>query len=272
MTTDQNPTIVLIHGLWMTPLSWEHWIDRYQQRGFEVLAPAWPGMDGDIADLRADSSALEHLGIEDIVDHYDSIIRGLDRPPIIIGHSFGGAFTEILLDRGLGSAGVAIDAAAVRGVTKLPFSTLKSAFPVLRNPSNNHRTVALTPDQFHYAFANTMSEEDSVSAYNRYAAPGPGRVLWQGALANFNPHPPEKVDFHNDDRAPLLLIGGGDDHIVPAAVDRQMADKQRKSAAVTEYREFPGRSHFTIGQEGWEEVADFALDWAMEHATSPAAA
>jgi pimeloyl-ACP methyl ester carboxylesterase len=155
-----------------------------------VLAPARPGMDGDIEELRADASAIEHLGIEDIVDHYDAIIRELGTAPIIIGHSFGGAFTEILLDRGLGAAGVAIDAAAVRGVTKLPFSTLRSAFPVLKSPANNHRAVALTSEQFHYAFANTLSQQESDDAYNRYAAPGPGRVLWQGALANFNPtHP-----------------------------------------------------------------------------------
>jgi pimeloyl-ACP methyl ester carboxylesterase len=273
--TDQGlapDTIVLVHGLWMTPLSWEHWIERYSARGYRVLAPPWPGMDGDIEQLRADPSAIEHVGIEDIVDHYDEVIRGLDAPPIIMGHSFGGAFTEILLDRGLGAAGVAIDAAAVRGVTKLPFSTLKSAFPALKSPANNHRAVALTAEQFHYAFANTLDRDASDEAYDRYAAPGPGRVLWQGALANFNRHTPDHVDFHNDDRAPLLLIAGGADHVVPAAVDRQTAKRQSKSAAVTEYKEFPGRSHFTIGQDGWEEVADYALDWAAEHVRLPASA
>ena len=272
MTQDNRlgpDTIVLVHGLWMTPLSWEHWIERYTARGYHVLAPAWPGMGGDIELLRGSPTALENLGIEDIVDHYDQIIRDLDAPPIIIGHSFGGAFAEILLDRGLGAAGVAIDAAAVKGVTKLPFSTLKSAFPVLRSPSNNHRAVALTAEQFHYAFTNTMSRADSDEVYNRYAVPGPGRVLWQGALANFNPHSPDRVDFHNDDRAPLLFIAGGADHVVPATVDRQTAKRQSKSEAVTEYREFPGRSHFTIGQDGWQEVADFALDWAAEHARMP---
>jgi len=266
MSPDSSHPIVLIHGLWMTPLSWERWIERYRGRGYDVLAPAWPGMDGDIEQLRTDPSGIEHLGLEDIVEHYDAIIRELSTAPIIIGHSFGGAITEILLDRGLGAAGVGIDAAAVRGVTKLPFSTLRSAFPVLKSPSNNHRAVALSAEQFHYAFANTMSREDSEEAYNRYAVPGPGRVLWQGALANFNPHTPDRVDFHNDDRAPLLLIAGGADHVVPAAVDRQMAKRQSKSAAITEYKEFPGRSHFTIGQEGWEEVADYALDWATAHA------
>jgi pimeloyl-ACP methyl ester carboxylesterase len=269
MSADKNggaDTIVLIHGLWMTPLSWEHWMERYRRRGYEVLAPAWPGMEGDIAELRRDSQPIENLGIEDIVDHYDGIIRGLDREPIIIGHSFGGAFTEILLDRGLGAAGVAIDAAAVRGVTKLPFSTLKSAFPVLKSPANRHRAVALTAEQFHYAFTNAMGEAESNRAYERYAVPGPGRVLWQGALANFNGHTPDQINFHNHERAPLLLIAGGADHIVPAGVDHQMARKQAKSGAITEYKEFPGRSHFTIGQDGWEEVADYALSWAVEHA------
>jgi pimeloyl-ACP methyl ester carboxylesterase len=229
-------------------------------------------MEGDIDQLRADPSAIEHLGVEEIVDHYDAIIRALPAPPIIMGHSFGGAFAEVLLDRGLGSAGVGIDAAAVKGITKLPFAQLKSAFPVLKNPANNHRVVALTPHEFHYAFTNTMSDEDSQAAFERYAVPGPGRVLFQGAFANFNPRAATRVDFGNDDRAPLLLIAGEDDHTVPAVVDKSAAKHYRKSSAITDYKEFPGRAHFIIGQEGWEEVADYALAWATDHARDPAEA
>ena len=260
-------TIVLIHGLWMTPLSWEHWVERFQGRGYEVLAPAWPGMDVDAEQLRRDTSAIDNLGIEEIIDSYEATIRALDAPPIIMGHSFGGAFTEILLDRGLGAAGVAIDAAAVRGITKLPFSTLRSGFPILKSPRNRHRAVPLTFAEFHYSFTNTMSDEDARAAFDRYAVPGPGRVLFEGAFANFNPRTALKLDFKNEDRAPLLLIAGGSDHVVPASVDKATSDRfQRKSSAITDYKEFPGRSHFTIGQPGWEEVADYALDWALEHA------
>jgi pimeloyl-ACP methyl ester carboxylesterase len=274
MTAENPPnptspdTIVLIHGLWMTPLSWEHWIDRYEGRGFRVLAPAWPGMGGDIDELRRDPSDIEHLGIQEIVDHYDAIIRKLDRPPIIMGHSFGGTFTQILLDRGLGAAGVAIDSAAVKGVLTLPWSTLKSALPVLKSPANNHKAVALSFDEFRYAFTNTLSEEESRAAYERYAVPGPGRVLFQAALANFNPHATTKVDFHNDHRAPLLLIAGGKDHLSPAAINESNARHYRKSAAITTYEEFPLRSHFTLGEEGWEKVADYALAWAVENAVT----
>ena len=215
--------------------------------------------------LRDDPSKVEHHGIEEIVDHYDEIIRGLDKPPIIMGHSFGGAFTEILLDRGLGAAGVAIDAAAVKGIAKLPPAQLKSGFPVLKNPANNHKAVMLTPEQFHYAFTNTMSEEESKAVYDRYAVPGPGHVLFQGALANFNPHAATKVDFKKADRAPLLIIAGVLDHTVPAVVDKAGAKKYAKGDAVTDFKEFTGRSHFIIGQPGWEEVADYAPEWATEH-------
>jgi pimeloyl-ACP methyl ester carboxylesterase len=263
-------TIVLIHGLWMTPRSWEHWTDRYASRGYRVLAPAWPGMDGDLDQLRQDPSAIAELGVTEIVDHYDAIIGDLDRPPIIMGHSFGGLFTQILLDRGLGAAGVAIDSAPVKGILVLPFSTLKVAFPVLRNPANLHRTMALTPEQFHYAFTNTLSEEDSRAAYDRYAVPGPDHVLFQASLANFNPHAPTAVDFHNDTRAPLLLIAGGKDHIAPASVTEANFKLYRKSAAVTDYKEFPERPHFTVGAPGWEEVADYALSWAVSRGASHA--
>jgi alpha-beta hydrolase superfamily lysophospholipase len=261
-----KPPVVLIHGLWMTPLSWEHWIDRYRARGHEVLAPAWPGLDRDVAELRADPSGLEHLGVAEIVDSYEEIVGGLDSPPIIMGHSFGGLFTQILLDRGHGVAGVAIDSAAAKGVFTLPPSQLRSAFPVLKSPLNNHRAVLLSPEEFHYAFTNTMTEEASQAVYERYAVPGPGRVLFQAALANFNPRAETKIHYRNDDRAPLLFIAGGEDHVIPAKVDEAQEHKYRHSEAPTEFKEFPGRSHYTLGQEGWEEVADYALDWAMEHA------
>jgi pimeloyl-ACP methyl ester carboxylesterase len=271
-TTDQTraETIVLIHGLWMTALSWEHWVERYEDRGLNVIARSWPGMDGDIDELRRDPAGIEHLGIEEIVDYYAGIIGELDRPPIIMGHSFGGAFTQILLDRGLGAAGVAIDSGPVKGLLALPASTLKTGFPVLKNPANNHRAVPLTPEEFHYAFTNTLSDEESLAVYQRYAVPGPGRVLFQGAVANFNPHSPAAVDFKNSSRAPLLFIAGGEDHVAPASLNEANLKHYRHSDAITELKEFPGRSHYTLGQEGWEEVADYALDWVLSHAAQVA--
>ena len=163
---------------------------------------------------------------------------------------------------------MAIDSAPVKGILVLPFSTLKVAFPVLRNPANLHRTMTLTPEQFHYAFANTLSEQESKAAYDRYAVPGPDHVLFQASLANFNPHAPTAVDFPNHDRAPLLRIAGGQDHIAPASVTEANFKLYRKSAAVTELKEFPERPHFTVGAPGWEEVADYALSWAVSHGAS----
>lgn len=259
-------TIVLIHGLWMTPLSWEHWIDRYTAKGYRVLAPSWPGLEGGVEALRRDPSPLHGLGVGEVADHYERIIADLAAPPIIMGHSFGGALTQILLGRGLGAAGVAIHSAQTRGVFRLPVSTLKAASPVLGNPANVNRAVPLTPAQFHYAFTNTLTAEQSRQAYDRYHIPAPGRPLFQGAFANLSPNSPLKVDVRRDDRAPLLFVAGGADNIVPASVNRANHRLYRHSKAVTEYREFPGRGHFTVGQDGWEQVADHALTWAAEQA------
>ena len=265
----QTPdTIVLIHGLWLAPLSWERWIDRYSSRGYTVLAPSWPSMEGGIEDLRRDPDRVAGLSVTAIVDHYDAIIRKLGRPPIIMGHSFGGLFTQIVLDRGLGAAGVAIDSAPVKGVLILPFSELKVGWPVLRNPTNIHKAMQPTPEQFHYAFGNLLSEEESRAVYDRYAIPGPDHILFQASLANFNPHAATAVNFHNDTRAPLLLIAGGKDHVVPASVTRANYNLYRKSKAVTELNEYPDRSHYTVGQPGWEDVADYALTWAVENAVT----
>jgi pimeloyl-ACP methyl ester carboxylesterase len=206
------------------------------------------------------------IGIEEVVNHYEAIVRNLERPPILIGHSFGGAIVQMLLDRGLGIAGVVVHSAAVKGVLPLPLSTLRSTWSVLGHPGNREKAVGLSLEQFRYAFANTLTAEESFAAYDRYHVPGPARVLFQGAFANFNPRAVTRVDFRNDRRAPLLFIAGGEDHIVPAVVNRANARLYRRSAALTEYREFPGRSHLTISQDGWCEVADYAMAWVLNRA------
>ncbi len=265
--SEKPDTIVLIHGLWMTPRSWEHWIARYESRGYTVLAPAYPGLEVEVDALRADPSPIEALTVPGTVQHLEGVIRELDTPPIIMGHSFGGVLTQILLDHGFGGAGVAIDSVPAEGVKVVPPSQIKASFPVLNNPANRHRAVPFTPEQFHYAFTNTLSEEESVKVYERYHIPAPGSWVFGGILANLMPgHQDTWVNFENDKRAPLLFIAGGEDHIMPASVNKSNAKHYEKSSALTEYKEFPGRSHYTVGQEGWEEVADHALTWAMEHA------
>src|SRR4051795_11885293 len=254
--------IVLIHGLWLTSRSWEGWKARFEQRGHEVLAPAWPRMDREVEDLRRDPSVMNGLGVAEVVDHYERIIRGLGTPPIIMGHSFGGLLTELLLDRGLGAAGVAVSPAPVEGVLRLPPTLLRTIFPALRNPANRKKTIPLTAKQFRFGFTNTMNDADAEAAYARYYVPAPGRVVFQAAPANVNPHAVTKVDFHKADPPPLLVIGNDQDHTIPASVSREAAKRLGKSKAVVEYEEFAGRPHFTAGAPGWEAVADRALDWA----------
>jgi pimeloyl-ACP methyl ester carboxylesterase len=260
-------TVVLIHGLWMTPLAWEHWVRRYEQRGFRVITPGYPGVNQGVAGveaLRLDPSPLADLGVREVFDHLADIVAKLDTRPFIMGHSFGGTFVQLLLDAGLGSAGVSIDGAAVKGVFSLPFSEIKATFPVLHNPANLHRAVPITRDEFHYAFTNNLSEADSKSAYDRYAVPVPARILFQGGFANFTPHASTTYNFANDERAPLLFIAGGNDHILPPAVQHENFLKNVKhSDAITAYKLFPGRSHYTCGEPGWEGVADFAIDWVQ---------
>ncbi|HEX7255668.1 MAG TPA: alpha/beta hydrolase [Gaiellaceae bacterium] len=260
-------TILFVHGLWMTPRSWENWASRYEARGYKVLAPAWPGMEAEVEALNRDPSPIAQQEVGRIVDHYERIIRSLDTPPIIVGHSFGGAFVQLLLDRGLGAAGVGIAPATVKGVFDLPLSTIRSSSPILRNPFNRTNAVPLNSKQFHYAFANTLSREESDAIRRRYHVPGSSRVLRQGAFANLQRRSPMAVNFRNDSRAPLLSIAFEHDHVIPPKSARHNAEKYRESAAVTEFKEFPGRPHFP-GAPGWEEVADLALTWAMENATA----
>jgi pimeloyl-ACP methyl ester carboxylesterase len=217
-------------------------------------------MKGDIEQLRRDPSSFASLGIKDVVDHYEQIIHDLETPPIIIGYGTGGLVTQILLDRGWGAAGVAIASAPVKGIARLPLSMLKLAFSTLGNPSKN-KTVSLTAAQFHRAFANTLTETESLNAFRRYVVPAPNRVLLQTAFANFISHTPATVNFRNDTRAPLLLVAGGRDRIVPSSLVKANFELYRESKAETDYKEYPEQTHFTLLQE--TKVADYALGWAL---------
>jgi pimeloyl-ACP methyl ester carboxylesterase len=265
--TPRSATVVLIHGLWMTPLAWEHWVERYEARGHTVLAPGYPGIgqgEAGLQALRRNPDVVAGIGVREVMDYLTDYIGKLDISPVIMGHSSGGTFAQLLVGNGLGSAGVSIDGAGVRGVKALSFSELRSTFPVLENPANSRQAVSLTAEEFHYAFTNTLTQEESQRAYDRYAAPTPGRILFQGGLASFTHDAATTYDFANDDRAPLLFISGGRDHILPSVVQRENYDKNVKhSTAITAHKVFDGRDHFTCGEPGWEAVADFALDWAL---------
>jgi pimeloyl-ACP methyl ester carboxylesterase len=263
-------TVVLVHGFWVTPLSWEKWVERYEARGYRVLTPTYPGFEGGVEALREDPSPIEALTFPAVVEHVGGIIDGLESPPIIMGHSAGGVLTQILLDHGYGAAGVAIDSVPAEGVKVVPVSQIRSLFPILKSPSNRHKAVGLTPEQWHYAFANTLSREESDEAHERYHIPASGRLVWVGATANFTPgHQEAYVDFRNEDRAPLLFIAGSEDNIMPPAVNQSNAKHYRHAKSPTDYKEFEGRSHYSVvGGEGWEEVADYALEWAVEHAAA----
>ena len=254
-------TIVLIPGLWMTALSWELWVKHYGEKGYSVIAANWPGMEGDIQQLRRDPSSFANLGLTEVVDHYEQIIGELETPPVIIGYGFGGLATQILLDRGWGAAGVAIASAPVTGIARLPLSMLKLAFSVLGNSFSSHETISLAPKQFRRAFTNSLTETESLDAFKRYIVPAPNRVLLQTAFANFTRHTAATVNFRNDTRAPLLLIAGGKDRVAPSSLVKANFACYRESKADTDYKEFPNQTHFSLLRE--TKVADHALGWAL---------
>ena len=261
-------TIVLVHGFWVTPRSWEEWKAHYEAKGFRVITPAYPGLEVEVEALNADPTPIEELTAEAVIAHLESVVGALDSPPILMGHSAGGAFMQVLLDRGHGVAGVAICSAPTEGVKVIPFSQIKSTFPVLKNPANHHKAVGFDFDQFNYAFTNGFPEDEARRLYERYAIPASGRILWDSVLANLLPGPQDiHVDYHNDDRAPLLFISGTEDHIMPPSVQASNAKHYKSDKTLTEVKVFEG-PHLLPSQPGWEEVADFALDWAVSHATT----
>jgi len=274
MTTTKTP-IVLIHGLWMTPKSWDTWAERFRAQGHEVIVPGWPGIDDrTVDDIRRDPSALKGIGLKQIADNYERIIRALPVKPIIMGHSFGGVLTQMLADRGLGAAYVGVAPGQTAGVTALPLSTLWTGTPILSNPFGRNGAKPLSKRHFHFTFGNDLSRPASDALWEEYAVNSYNRVFFEGVTSVLN----EKggvthVDYARADRAPLLLSAGESDHVVPPAIVRAIEKKYRASGspAIVDYIEYPGRTHRLVSQDGWEQIADHALAWAVQHAEASVA-
>jgi non-heme chloroperoxidase len=251
--------VVFIHGLWLLPSSWDRWAAAFEDAGYTALAPGWPDDPETVEEANEHPEVFAHKTITQVADHYDDLIGKLTKKPAVVGHSFGGLLTQILAGRGRSAVSVAIDPAPFRGVLPLPFSALKSSAPVLGNPANRNRAVPLTYEQFRFAFANAVSEDEAKQLYATYAVPASGAPLFQAATANVNPWTEAKVDTKNPDRGPLLIISGEKDHTVPWAIANASYKRQQHNPGVTEIVEIPDRGHALTIDSGWREVADTAL-------------
>jgi pimeloyl-ACP methyl ester carboxylesterase len=256
--------VVFVHGLWLHASSWGPWVELFREAGYAPSAPGWPGDSDTVEETRRQPGQVAGKGIDDVVGHYAEIIGGLDARPVVIGHSFGGLIAQRLLGQDLAAAAVAIDAAPIKGVIYLPPSALRVASVALRKPANRNEAVSLTQDQFRYGFGNALPRQESDELYQRWTIPSPGKPLFEAALANFTPGSPAKVNTHNKTRGPLLLIAGGRDHTVPAAITTATRKLYHKSPAVTDFREFPDRAHSLTIDHGWREVAQQTLDWLSQ--------
>ena len=253
--------IVFVHGLWLLPSSWDRWATFVEEAGYTALTPGWPDDPETVDEANTHPEVFANKTIGMVADHVEQIIRGLKRKPAVIGHSFGGLLAQILAGRGLSAATVAVDPAPFRGVLPLPISTLKAGFPVLGNPANRHRAVPLTFEQFRFAFANAVSNEEARDLYEKFAVPAPGAPLFQAAAANLNPWTEAKVDTENPDRGPLLIISGEKDHTVPWAIANASFHQQQKNPGLTEIVEIKDRGHALTIDSGWREVATTALEF-----------
>jgi non-heme chloroperoxidase len=260
--TGKTP-VVFVHGLWLLPSSWDRWAALFNEAGFTALTPGWPDDPDTVAEANAHPEVLAHKTVGQVANHFDEIIRKLYKKPAIVGHSFGGLLVQILAGRGLSAATVAIDPAPFRGVLPLPFSSLKSAWPVLGNPANRNRAIPLTFEQFRFGFANAVGEEEARELYKTFAVPASGAPLFQAAAANLNPWTEAKVDTENAQRGPLLIISGEKDNTVPWAIANASFKQQKGNSGTTEIIEIKNRGHALTIDSGWREVAQTALTFVQ---------
>ena len=257
--------VVFIHGLWLLSSSWQPWRDLFEAEGYATLAPSWPDDPATVEEAKANPDAFAGKMVKQVTDHYAEAIDALTGPPVLIGHSFGGLIAQKLAGEGKADVTVTIDPAQFKGVTALPLSALKSGAPALLHFNHTKHGVTLTQEQFNYGWANALSSDEATALYEKFHVPASEVPIFQAATANFTPMAETTVITDNDDRGPLLLIAGADDHTVPQAVVENEFKIQQKNVGDTEIAVIPGRGHSLVIDSGWREVADTALEFVQRY-------
>jgi len=251
-----SKNIVFVHGAFVGKNCWDEWVPYFESKGYKVTVPSWPHKEDPPHVLRSrqPDPAIANLRMQDLVDHYTNVVTAMAEKPIAIGHSFGGLITQILLNRDLVDAGVAIHSVMPQGVFPHQLSFFKATWGPLGYLTSVKDSFLFTLDQWKYAFANGQSDEEAKKSYDMLVVPE-SKHISRDALTSV-----AKVDFtkkHN----PLLMIAGSEDHIMPADLNHSNFKKYENNDSVKEYIEFAGNNHSVLGLPNWKEVADHALNW-----------
>ena len=249
-------SVLFITGAFVSNSCWDEWRKYFEAEGYSTIAPAWPHKDATAEELRNRHPDPFIAGnrLSMLVDHYESIARQLPGKLILIGHSIGGLTVQLLLQRGIGDAGVAIHSVPPQGVFTFKLSFLKAGWRALGFFTSAKKSYLMSYTQWQYAFTNGMDSEAQTESYYQYAIPESKLIVRDTITAA------AKINF-NKPHAPLLFVAGSNDHSIPASLNYSNYRKYRHSNSVTEYKEFSGRNHFVLGQPTWKENADHILEW-----------
>ncbi|MGN6439418.1 MAG: alpha/beta hydrolase [Agriterribacter sp.] len=261
MKAKETKTVIFVTGAFVTNKGWRGWQNYFESKGYTTLAPAWPFKEGTVKELRdrqPNDTDLATLTLAEVVDHYANIIKNLPEKPIIIGHSLGGLITQILINRDLGVAGVAIHPVPPQGVFPYEFSFLKAGWKALGLFSSLKKTYLMSFKDWQYAFVNNMPLEEQRKAYEENTIPE-SKTVARGGLTSA-----ARVDFAKA-HAPLLITAGEIDNIIPAHLNYRNYKRYKQNGSILDYKVFKGRNHYVLGQDTWKEDADYILDWLNNH-------
>lgn len=257
MQTIQSKTIVFVTGAFVTNLGWRNWQNYFESKGYTTYAPAWPhkaGTAAEVRDRKPNDTALARVTIKDVIATYENLIKSLPEKPIIIGHSFGGLITQILVNRGLAAAAVAVHSVPPFGVIPYEFSFLKAGWRSLGLFTPLDKTYLMSFKTWQYAFVNGMSLEAQKAAYQENTIPESKRAARGGlSLA-------AKIDFKKP-HVPLLFLAGGQDNIIPATLNKRNFKRYSDKNSVTQFKQFDNHNHFVVGLPDWQETTHYIYNW-----------
>lgn len=254
-----SKTILFITGAFVSNVCWDEWKTYFENQGYQTLAPAWPNKNATAEELRnrQPDALVASMRLSELIEYFAEIVSGLPEKPILIGHSIGGLISQILLQRDLGAAAIAIHSVPPQGVMTFKLSFLIAGWGPLGFFTTVNKSFLMSFRQWRYAFTNGLSMEVQKEGYYKLAIPE-SKLIVRDTITKV-----AKIDFEKP-HAPLLLISGTADHTIPASLNYSNYTRYKCSGSVTDFKKFEGRTHFVLGQEGWQEIADYALNWIQK--------